>query len=353
MSEEDAAFEYARSLNSSGTFPPVLHASIHLGLFDIIARAGPGEELSASEIAAQLPTKNPDAPFYLDRMLRLLACYSLLTCSSRSMGEEEDGKVERLYGLAPPAKAFVPDEDGGALSAFPPNLGMIEPLLYLKDFILEGGDNLFERVHGMTFYEYVSRDPEYNKGFNKTLTNYSKRLMKKILEIYKGFEGVTSLLDVGGGSGAIIDTIVSKYPSIKGTNFDQPHVIQNAPTYPGVEQVAGDMFVSIPKAADTLMMKDVLHNWSDELCVKVLQNCYDALPSQGKLIVISFMIAETAESSSGAKHVAHFDITMFMHHGGRERTEREFKALGKAAGFSGSQVVLFAYNSVAVIELYK
>ncbi|GLT33940.1 hypothetical protein SLA2020_084920 [Shorea laevis] len=321
MSEEDAAFEYARSLNSSVTFAPVLHASIHLGLFNIIARAGPGAELSASEIAAQLPTKNPDAPFYLDRMLRLLACYSLLTCSSRSIGEVEDGKVERLYGLAPPAKAFVPDEDGDALSAFPTNLGVIEPLLYLKDFILEGGGNLFERVHGMTFFE--------------------------------GFEGVTSLLDVGGGSGAIIDMIVSKYPSIKGINFDQPHVIQNAPSYPGVEHVAGDMFVSIPKAADTLMMKDVLHNWSDQLCVKVLQNCYDALPNQGKLIVISFMIAETAESSSGAKHVALFDITMFMHHGGRERTEREFKALGKAAGFSGSQVVSFAYNSVAVIEFYK
>ncbi|GLT74380.1 hypothetical protein SLA2020_461830 [Shorea laevis] len=318
MSEEDAA--YAWSLNTSGYFAPVLHASIHLGLFNIIARAGPGAELSASEIAAQLPTKNADAPFYLDRMLRLLACYSLLTCSSRSIREEEDGKIERLYGLAPPAKAFVPDEDGDALSAFPPNLGTIEPLLYLKDFILEGG-NLFERVHGMTFFE--------------------------------GFEGVTSLLDVGGGSGAIIDMIVSKYPSIKGINFDQPHVIQNAPSYPGVEHVAGDMFVSIPKAADTLMMKDVLHNWSDELCVKVLQNCYDALPSQGKLIVISFMIAETAESSSAAKHVAHVDIIMFMHHGGRERTEREFKALGKAAGFSGSEIVSFAYNSVAVMEFYK
>ncbi|GLU14742.1 hypothetical protein SLE2022_312950 [Rubroshorea leprosula] len=113
------------------------------------------------------------------------------------------------------------------------------------------------------------------------------------------------------------------------------------------------MFVSIPKAADTLMMKDVLHNWNDELCVKVLQNCYDALPSQGKLIVISFMITETAESSSCAKHVAHVDIIMFMHHGGRERTEREFKALGKAAGFSGSKVVSFAYNSVAVMEFYK
>ncbi|GLU14737.1 hypothetical protein SLE2022_312900 [Rubroshorea leprosula] len=301
MSEEDAAFEHARSLNTSGYFAPVLHASIHLGLFNIIARAGPGAELSASEIAAQLPTKNPYAPFYLDRMLRLLACYSLLTCSARSIREEEDGKIERLYGLAPPGKAFVPDEDGDALlSAFPSNLGIIEPLLHLKDFILEGGGNLFERVHGMTFYEYVSRDPEYNKGFSKTLTNYSKRPMKKILEIYRGFEGVTSLLDVGGGSGAIIDMIVSKYPPIKGINFDQPHVIQNAPSYPGVEHVAGGMFVSIPKAADTLMMKDVLHNWNDELCVKVLQNCYDALPSQGKLIVISFMITETAESSSCA-----------------------------------------------------
>ncbi|XVF18444.1 hypothetical protein REPUB_Repub11eG0022100 [Reevesia pubescens] len=347
---QDEAFAYAWSLHSSGTFIHVLNASIELGLFDIIARAGPGAHISASDIAAQLPTKNLDAPSFLDRMLRLLACYSLLTCSSRTINEaeeEEVGKVEKHYGLAPAAKAFVRGEDGGFLATFPPNIGLMEPWPYLKDFILEGG-NLFERVHGMPFYQYITQDPTFKEGFNRTLGDISKFIMKKILQIYKGFEGLTFLVDVGGGSGATLNMIVTKYPSINGINYD----LAAAPSYPGIQHVGGDMFSSIPKA-EAIMIKDVLHNWNDERCLKLLKNCYDALPKNGKLIIISFVMPEEAESSSTAKHVSQLDITMFMHHGGKQRSEKEFKSLCKAAGFSRFQLSCYAFKAVGVMEFYK
>jgi caffeic acid 3-O-methyltransferase len=92
-----------------------LTAAIELNLFDIIAsRANRDAYVSPSEIASQLPTKNPDAPFLLDRMLRLLAAYSLLTCSVRTC---EDGRVERLYGISPAGKFYVQNEDGGHLAS--------------------------------------------------------------------------------------------------------------------------------------------------------------------------------------------------------------------------------------------
>jgi caffeic acid 3-O-methyltransferase len=104
---------------------------------------------------------------------------------------------------------------------------------YLKDAVLEGGIP-FNKAHGMTSFEYHGKDLRFNKVFNKGMSDHSTITMKKILETYKGFEGLTSVVDVGGGTGAVLSMIVSKYPSIRGINFDLPHVIEDAPSYPGM-----------------------------------------------------------------------------------------------------------------------
>lgn len=74
-----------------------------------------------------------------------------------------------------------------------------------------------------------------NTLFSKAMAAHSGIAMKKVLETYKGFEGVSLLVDVGGGIGATLNKIISKYPSIKGINFDSPHVVQHAPSYPGTK----------------------------------------------------------------------------------------------------------------------
>ncbi|KAK0583392.1 hypothetical protein LWI29_036440 [Acer saccharum] len=125
----------------------------------------------------------------------------------------------------------------------------------LKDAVLEGGIP-FNRVHGMHAFEYPGLDPRFNQVFNKAMNNTTK-VIKNILEIYKGFENVKQLVDVGGGLGVTLEAIAAKYPNIKGINFDLPHVIQHAPHYPGVEHVGGDMFESVPKG-DAIFMKWIL-----------------------------------------------------------------------------------------------
>jgi hypothetical protein len=104
--------------------------------------------------------------------------------------------------------------------------------LHLKDAVLEEG-NLFEKLHGISIFQYLKADPTLNKLFNKAMADLSEITMKKVLETYKGFEGVSVLVDVAGGTGATLNKIISKYPSIKGINFDLPYVIQHAPSYPG------------------------------------------------------------------------------------------------------------------------
>ncbi|KAK8500889.1 hypothetical protein V6N11_013544 [Hibiscus sabdariffa] len=124
MSEEEEAVGHALCLGNSAIFPYILDVAIQLGVFDVLSKAGSDAKLSAKQIASEIRAKNPDAPSLLNRMLRLLACYDLVTCVSRNIdagagaddGDGEDG--EKLYGLSLAGEAFVNDENKGSLAAF-------------------------------------------------------------------------------------------------------------------------------------------------------------------------------------------------------------------------------------------
>ncbi|VFQ91201.1 unnamed protein product [Cuscuta campestris] len=81
----------------------------------------------------------------------------------------------------------------------------------------------------MSAFEYHGTDPRFNKVFNLGISDHSTITMKKILDDYRGFDVLKSLVDVGGGTGATLKMILSKYPHIKGVNFDLPYVIRDAP----------------------------------------------------------------------------------------------------------------------------
>nr|ABG27066.1 caffeic acid O-methyltransferase [Boehmeria nivea] len=350
VSDEEANL-FAMQLASASVLPMVLKTAIELDLLEIIAKAGPGAWLSPAEIAAQLPTTNPAAPVMLDRILRLLACYSVVACQLRTL---PGGAAERLYGLAPVCKFLTKNNDGVSISPLclmNQDKVLMESWYYLKDAVLEGGIP-FNKAYGMTAFEYHGTDPRFNKVFNRGMSDHSTITMKKLLETYKGFEGLNSVVDVGGGTGAVLSMIVSNYPSIKGINFDLPHVIEDAPAYPGVEHVGGDMFVSVPKG-DAIFMKWICHDWSDEHCLKFLKSCYDALPNNGKVIVAECILPVAPDTSLATKGVAHIDVIMLAHNpGGKERAEKEFQALAKGAGFQGFRVVCSAFNTY-VMEFLK
>ncbi|KAK1392143.1 Caffeic acid 3-O-methyltransferase [Heracleum sosnowskyi] len=160
----------------------------------------------------------------------------------------------------------------------------LESWHYLKDAIFNGGSP-FHKAFGMNLFEYNRTDPRFNKIFNQAMKNHSSIIIKKILENYNGFEGLTSLVDVGGNMGATLNTIISKYPTIKGVNFDLPHIVKDVPSYKGVEHVGGDMFANVPKG-NSIFLKWICHAWSDERCLRLLMKCYEALGDNGKLVVV-------------------------------------------------------------------
>jgi hypothetical protein len=101
------------------------------------------------------------------------------------------------------------------------------------------------------------------------------------------------------------------------------------------------------------ILQSTCHNWNDEQCIKLLMNCNKALPQNGKVIIMDFIMPEVPEATNAAKYVSMLDNAMFIQPGGKERTEKEFEALCKASGFSGFQVICRAFAVMGVMELYK
>ncbi|KAH9781398.1 Flavone 3'-O-methyltransferase 1 [Citrus sinensis] len=230
--ERDESFAYANQLVTGSVLPMTMQAAIELGVFKIIVKAGPGAKLSASEIAAQVPaTKNKDAPIMLDRILRLLVSHGVVECSL----DDIDGS-QRLYGQSNVSRHFVPNEDGvslGPLMALIQDKVFLDSWSQLKEAIIEGGVP-FDRAHGTHAFEYPRLDPRFNEIFNTAMYNLSTLVIQKILEAFNGFKHIKQLVDVGGSLGNTLKAITTKYPHVKGINFDLPHVIQHAPEYPGM-----------------------------------------------------------------------------------------------------------------------
>ncbi|KAK9279980.1 hypothetical protein L1049_013664 [Liquidambar formosana] len=296
----------------------------------------------------------------VDRILRLLASYSMLTCTTTTTTtlnpnhEEENGVIQRLYGLAPSSKYFLCDYDGICLT---PTVHLFNDKVFmdscyaLKDAVLEGGIP-FNKVHGVHAFEYPAKDPRFNLVFNKAMTSHTTLVMKFVLDKYKGFEGIKELVDVGGGLGLTLKMITSQYPTIKGINFDLPHVLQHAPPYPGVQHLPGDMFEGVPKG-EAILLKCILHDWSEDESLKILKNCYAALPDHGKVMVIELIVPEAAETNAAARSIIQIDLVMMTQNpGGKERTKLEFESLAKRAGFAGVRYECYVCN-YWVMEFYK
>ncbi|XP_010528797.1 PREDICTED: indole glucosinolate O-methyltransferase 4-like [Tarenaya hassleriana] len=356
--EEEEGIRAGRIANAVA-FPMALKTAVELGVIDAIHAAGEGDWLSPREIACRIPTKpgNPHAPMMLDRILRLLASYSIVKC--RTVRTQEDGggtEIERVYASKPICRFFLNDSQGSG-SLFPLFLVSLTDVYinmwsHLKDMIIEGKDP-FTCANGTGLYEYLARNEPFHELFHRAMSEHSTMIMKKILRVYKGFEGVNVLVDLGGGDGTSLSLVTAKHPHIRGINFDLLDVVAKAPTFPGVEHVAGDMFVEIPKA-DAIFTKRSIHGWNDEESVKILRNCWKSLPDKGKVIIVETVVPTNLEGGREYANLS-FDLDvllMALLPGGRERTRAEFEGLARRSGFARCEFVCRAYYCW-VIEFHK
>lgn len=198
------------------------------------------------------------------------------------------------------------------------------------------GETGFTHAFGMTnVFEYFSGHPEEAKVFNDAMTDLSRAHGPKIAEAYD-FGKFSKIIDIAGGHGALLMSILRRYPKPRGVVFDLPQVIkgtQAALEAGGLSDrcdvVGGDILVSVPPGADAYLMRSVIHGFNKERALAFLRNIRRAIQSQGRLLLVEFVVPPGNQPSLGK----FLDLQMLVMSGGRERTEDEFRDLFGSAGF--------------------
>ncbi|GLJ19148.1 hypothetical protein SUGI_0343800 [Cryptomeria japonica] len=328
--------------------PMALQAAVLLNIPDII---GSENQLSMEEIASHISasTNKPVHIDYLSRIMRLLASIGVFTEENTV---DNRGIPQLKYGPTGLSKLLANNE---AQQSCAPTLLflnqniMAQAYQFLHDTVIDGSQ-AFTKANGMNLFEYNSKNPEANRIFNEAMTAQTSSVMASVLKAYGGFKSFKSVVDVGGGAGSAISTIVNEYPHIHGINFDLPHVVRTAAPAKGVQHVEGNMFEKIP-SADAVFMKRILHDWDDEHCLKILKNSYDAIPEDGKILIVDAVI----DKEKGTKRQVGLMSDLLMMAGcigGKERTEEEFKDLFHKAGFKSYSIIEIPFYH-ALIEVSK
>lgn len=203
------------------------------------------------------------------------------------------------------------------------------------------GESAFEHVHGTGLFDYLQKNPAATAVYEGWMTRLSEMQVPSLVNAYE-YGSFHTIVDVGGGHGALLAAILKANSTVHGVLFDLPEVLANAGLIreAGVESrcslVSGNMFECIPPGGNLYLLKTVIHDWSDDQSIQILTNCRKAMTSEGRLLLI-----ESVVPSGNGPHPSKFmDLNMLvLTHGGRERTASEYRALFQASGFELARVI--------------
>ncbi len=197
----------------------------------------------------------------------------------------------------------------------------------------------FDKVFGMPFYQFSKENDEDAELFND-LINQNTRFVVPALVSGFDFSNCGRVVDVGGGTGALLSSILTAYETVSGTLFDLPSAIQAARNcaggpLPRCELVSGDFFSDKIPRGDTLILKSILHNWKDEKALEILGNCRRAVEPDARLLLVERLVGPPNELSDAH----YFDLNMMIMYMAQERTEEDYSHLLSSAGFRYSRTV--------------
>lgn len=294
-----------------------------LGIPDLL-QTGPK---TAGELASATNTHAPS----LFRILRALVSVGVLNCA--------DGE---RFAQTPLSETLVTDAPGSLRWFAISELGQEHyPAWGNVMHSVKTGEIAFDNFFGVDVWKYFQQNPEDAAVFNNSMSNVTAAANEAITSLYD-FSQFGTIVDVGGGHGGLITSILKQNPQLKGVLFDSPQVIEGArPKIEAagladrLETVAGDFFKSVPAGGDAYIMKWIIHDWDDEKSNTILRNCRSRMTANSKLILVDSVVPETNEP-----HFSKFiDLNMLVMTGGKERTEKEFARLLADAGFKLLRVI--------------
>ena len=293
-----------------------------LGIPDLVEHGAK----SADELAGQIGAD----PRALYRLMRAAACIGVLS-------EGTDGKFSET-----PLSAVLRSNATPSLRAFAimhgrewHGRGWSE-----LEYCVRTGKQAIEKAYGAHIFKYLEQHPEEGALFNQGMSELSMIDAPAVADAY-WFGEIGSIVDIAGGHGQLLATILARNPHMKGTLYDLPHVVEGAkngalkPVMGRCSLASGDMFATVPGGADAYIMKHIIHDWQDEECIKILKACRKGVNEGGKLLVVDNVIPVGNEFCPGKL----LDIQMMIFPGGQERTEKEFRELFAAAGWKLSRII--------------
>lgn len=211
------------------------------------------------------------------------------------------------------------------------------------DFSIKTGNSTFKEIYGKPFFDFLNDNSEKLHAYHKAMYQYAKDDYKNLPEVID-FSKHKSLMDVGGGYGAVLENIKAKKPNVECVLFDLPKVIDRV-TIPNIKKIGGSFFDKIPNQSEAIILSRVLHDWNNEKAKHILQNCFEALPNNGVLYVIE----NCADKITADLSLLSLNMTAICE--SYERTTKEYISLAQNTNFSFQGEVKL--NDLQTILIFK
>jgi len=374
---QNLGFEIFDMLTRAQLTSSAIYIVAKLGLADYL-KDGPK---SIEDLAEETKT-HPDSLYRLLRMLSSIGIFA----ETKNDGDKQQQQVDqdiRRFELTPMA-SLIQSEAKNSIRNFALMFGLesfknaIDDLLYS----IQTGENSFKHANGLDMYEYLDRNQKEGQIFNSAMASLTSSVTPLISSMYD-FSQFNTIIDIGGGQGMLLSSILKDDAKLYGVLFDLPYAIQSAKKFYARQSansnenvnhdissrcklLEGDFFKSIPTtAADGYIIKNVILNWDDRSAAIILKNCLQAMVDKTSSIVSEtqdnrknttpkLLIIDTIMPEGNEPFIGKFtDILMLaLTHKGRIRTEEEFRKLLSSSGFDITGIIrsLDPSNPFSIIE---
>lgn len=213
---------------------------------------------------------------------------------------------------------------------------------------LQTGETAPAKIFGLdNYFGLFESRPGHLEVFSKAMSSYTHDEIAMISAMKTlDFSGIEKMVDVGGSFGELLLAILDKQPQMKGILFDQPAVVDQVQNTEQMEIVGGDFFASVPTGCDGYFLKHILHDWNDELCLKILGNVVAVMKPDARIFIAEFGPVPGPNEPHLSKF---FDLHMMINLNGKERTMAEWQELLQQTGLKISAVHQ-SFGPLSVIE---
>lgn len=317
----------------SGWPAQAVTAAAQLGIADALAD-GP---LPLDELAGRLGV-DADA---LGRLLRALIGRGIFR-------RRRDGRYA-LNRLAATLRSDAPISLKGA-ALFQGSQEQRERWTLLADSV-RSGESIVPALRGKDGFDYLDDIPEHADLFNQTMTALAQMTHAVVVGSYD-FSRFRTIVDVGGGQGALLAAVLASAPGSRGILYDLPQVVVDAPKVlrskaiaERIQVVGGSFFEAVPSGGDAYLLKNIIHDWPDDKALQILRNIR-AAAEPGAAVLLVEMVTQDNGRDGPENWV---DLEMLLNLGSRERSAEEYRNLLSQAGFRLTRVVPTA-SPLCVVE---